>query len=454
MRCLSSVLAPCLLLGLAACGPSSGSGGQGGVDAGPDIDPGDLAVIRGTVWAPGNAPGMVPAGHEIPVSAAHVYLGTSSPPPIPQEAHCDACTQLGGIFTDARGAFSLQGIVPGTYWLVIQKGQFRRERQVTVAAGEVLDLSTAESTLPSVHDPQGGLWVPRIALASGVFDDMQDILGKMGLGEVDASGKFIAASAAGNFDVYANGGDIDGVALGSLTQLVSNLETMLRYHIIFIPCAGSLHTAALNNQNVLMNIRQYVAAGGKLYVTDWSGEWADNVFPAQITFYDGLFGSVDTPPEAWDPVNQVWNTSMFGDADGSPSYTSEHAEATDLDLYAWLDGQRGPLARGGEGIFSASDFVITGNWNHIEQLTTVVVGTDADGNPVEDTPRTYIVGDDGLPGGKKPLTVTFEPVGCGRVLYSTYHTTEGTHVGLVPQERALLYLIMEIGLCKEGPIID
>jgi hypothetical protein len=203
-----------------------------------------------------------------------------------------------------------------------------------------------------------------------------------------------------------------------------------------------------------MNIRQYVAAGGKLYVTDWSGEWADNVFPAQITFYDGPFGSVDTPPEAWDPVNQTWNTSLFGDADGSPAYASEHAEAIDADLYAWLDGQRGPLARGGEGTFSPSDFVITGNWNHIEELTTVVVGLDENGSPVEDTPRTWIIGDDGFPGGKKPLTVTFEPTGCGRVLYSTYHTTENTHVGLVPQERALLYLIMEIGLCKEGPIID
>jgi hypothetical protein len=454
MRRLLPALAPFLLLALTGCGPNTGSDGQGGPDASPDVDPGDLATIRGTVWAPGNAPGMVPAGHEIPVSEAHVYLSSTQPPPIPQEAHCDACTQVGGLFTNARGEFALGSVVPGTYWLVIQKGQFRRERQITVAAGETIELSAAESALPSVHDPQGGTWVPRIALASGIFDDMQDILGKMGLGEVDASGKFVAASAAGNFDVYSNGGDIDGVALGSLATLVSSLDTMLRYHIIFIPCAGSLHTAALNNQDVLMNIRQYVAAGGKLYVTDWSGEWADNVFPAQITFDDGIFGSVDTPAAAWDATNQVWNTSMFGDADGSPSYTSEHAEAIDPDLYAWLDGQRGPLARGGEGTFAASDFVITGNWNHIEELTTVVVGTDDDGNPVEDVPRTYIIGDDGLPGGKKPLTVTFEPVGCGRVLYSTYHTTEGTHAGLVPQERALLYLIMEIGLCKQGPIID
>ena len=40
------------------------------------------------------------------------------------------------------------------------------------------------------------------------------------------------------------------------------------------------------------------------------------------------------------------------------------------------------------------------------------------------------------------------------MLYSTYHTAESTHVGLLPQERVLLYLIMEIGVCKTGPVID
>ena len=55
----------------------------------------------------------------------------------------------------------------------------------------------------------------------------------------------------------------------------------------------------------------------------------------------------------------------------------------------------------------------------------------------------------GEPTPKKPLTVTYEPTGCGRVLFSTYHTTDSTHVGLVPQERVLLYLIMQIGMCQE-----
>ena len=48
--------------------------------------------------------------------------------------------------------------------------------------------------------------------------------------------------------------------------------------------------------------------------------------------------------------------------------------------------------------------------------------------------------------------MSFEPAGCGRVLFSTYHTTESQHAGLYPQERILLYLIMEIGTCRDPKI--
>ena len=51
-----------------------------------------------------------------------------------------------------------------------------------------------------------------------------------------------------------------------------------------------------------------------------------------------------------------------------------------------------------------------------------------------------------------PHAVTFEP-SCGRVLYSTYHTAQKSHAWLVPQERVLLHLIMELGVCNAGPIL-
>jgi hypothetical protein len=180
------------------------------------------------------------------------------------------------------------------------------------------------------------------------------------------------------------------VAIDTLTNLVSDLDRMLTYDIIFIPCSGSSNTAALQDENVLRNIRDFVAAGGKLYVTDWSGEWSDNVFPAQVE----LDGFADTPASAYDPISDTWNSSEFGTANGFPSYTSEMAEAVNDDLALWLEGQSGPLAEGGQGAFIASDMTIEGNWNHIVGLHQVEVGVDEFGMTILDQPAKYVIGDD------------------------------------------------------------
>lgn len=438
----------CALLALCACGPADRtSPSEFAVDAGGEGGGGESGVARvtGTVWAPGNAPGMVPPGHEIPVAGAMVYFGRVKPEPIPQRVECVPCVEAppSAQITDAKGSFELHP-APGTYWLVVQKAQFRIEQQIVITSDQVLGAEF--TTLPSIHDPEHGKWIPHIALAAGDYDAMESILGKMGIGAVGPDGTFIPQSASGAFDVYSNGGAIDNVAKGRLTALVRDLDKMMNYHIIFIPCAGDSNRAALRDPDVLRNIREYVRAGGRLYVTDWSGEWADNVFPEQIQ----LKGAVDTPATAYNAALDRWDTTKFRNADGSPPYSSPDAEAVDPDLARWLDGQVG----GYGWPIDASAFLVEGNWDHIAALHDVEVGVDSEGQPIIDAPRPYVTGSDGTAGGKKTLTATFEPTGCGRVLYSTYHTTESTHVGLEPQERVLLYLLLEIGVCKDDPVVE
>ena len=41
--------------------------------------------------------------------------------------------------------------------------------------------------------------------------------------------------------------------------------------------------------------------------------------------------------------------------------------------------------------------------------------------------------------------------GCGRMMYSTFENSSTPHAGLNPQELALLYMILEIGVCFEDP---
>jgi hypothetical protein len=266
-----------------------------------------------------------------------------------------------------------------------------------------------------------------------------------------------------DFDIYANGGNLDSQAIGPLSQLVENYNVMQQYHIIFIPCSTQTYFSGTGLSGapyqVLENLRQYVSDGGKLYVTDWSGEWEDNIFPEQIRFES----YIDTPPEAWD--GSAWNVNLFNDADGGSSYYSYHALAVDPDLNAWLHEQYGPIIEQGggysEGTYDASNFVVEGKYDYIEELVSVQIGFENE-VPVIDVPHAFVIGDEGgTPStctgggvGCSVLTATFEPVGCGRVLYSTYHTTETPHQGLVPQERVLAYLIMEIGVCKSGPIVE
>jgi hypothetical protein len=431
--------------------------------AGPDTtEPGASGGFTGTVWAPGNAPGQVPSGQEIPVSGALVYLSLTPPAPIPQQAYCAACQSppARAVLSDSRGQFTVQGYVPSRYWLVVEKGQFRREVQVDVVEGAPALLPVDQTQLPSRNAPSEGLTTPRIAMAVGASDHLEDILGKMNMGDIDSSGRYVPESGTGVLDIYSNGGSDGGVAVGSLGDLVRDPARLDDYHIIFIPCSGTSNTSVLNDQAVLRNLRNYVAAGGNLYVTDWSGEWADNVFPAQIELGSSGFGGIfdfgeeiDTPASAYNAATNTWNTSQFGTADGD-SYDTPNAEVVEPFMQAWLNGQQGPTANSSSvSTYNALSFEVTGNWNFIEAVTAVEVGTDGGGVPIVDTPTVWVIGGQDLrPTPKRPLTVSYEPAGCGRVVFSTYHTTGGAHIGLVPQERVLLYLIMEIGTCRNPKI--
>jgi len=448
---MKATIALVLLLG---CGPTSvasdDEGGSG--DGGGPPPPPPAGSLAGTVWAPGNAPGMVPDGHEIPVAGAIVYLAGEPPAPIPDEVYCDRCElrPYSYVVSDAKGGFTLGGIGPGTHRLVIEKAQFRIETMVEVPADVGVALDADATTLPSRHDPDGGLWLPRVAIAIGDSDHIEDIFGKMGLLDVDGAGAVVEASFASTDRIVLYGNPIDppypAHHAGTITDLFGDLDEMKRFHIIFVPCNYDSDVSALATPAVRQNIRDYVAAGGKLYVTDWSAEWEDAAYPEFI----GFDPSQDTTPA-------MAGAGAINVGDGDFGHFALHGRAEDPTLATWLDGQEAPLVIpiGGEeqdfpseyevGVIDAEDFVIEGNWSLIRELPEVTIGD------VTTRAKTWISGD--YLGSTYPHTVTFEP-SCGRVLYSTYHTAQKTHQGLVPQERVLLHLIMEIGVCNDGPIVD
>jgi hypothetical protein len=456
----SSFLVMAFVAAVAACGPAKrGDDFGNGSGSGSGNSCTACGTLTGKVYAPKWGPGQVPSGQEIPIFGANVYVSAVQPQPIPDHVYCQACVDApdNAVVTDHDGSFSLT-IEPGHYWFVIEKGQFRLEQELDVALGTVA-LSPMLTTLPSRQDNANGAFIPRIAIAYGNYDAVGDILAKIGIGTLN--GEKNPHTTAGIDDGDSTSEitfyDYDTTGVGSVAELVSNLDEMSKYHIIFFPCSTEVDDTLLADQAVLKNIRQYVAAGGKIYVTDWSGETADRAFPPQLTLGDGGFeGDIDSVG-TYDPVAFTGTLTAQGTADGD-LYTATDGKAVDPDLEAWLGLQTGPNEDDAMiGLYNPNQFTVVDNWNWISKLNSVMKGSDMDGMPVYDDPKAWITGSDESGHGPHPLAVTYEPTGCGKVLYSTFQTSGASademHAGLMPQERVLLFLIMEIDACTQNPII-
>lgn len=391
----------------------AGAGGSGGtgvnLDAGLDGDepPPAVATLIGTVLAPEGT---------IPISGALVYLTKNAPPPIQDGVFCDKCVKLDFstpyTLSGPDGGFHLGVPATGSYQLVVQKGQFRRVRPIEVGAGNVA-VPLASSTLPAKSDAAAGDSIPKMAIVEPVWDSIDISLARLGLGTLAPTGLFGALQVdrpTAPYDYY------DGLAgaKGGHDAILKNWSTLSQYHIVFLPCAWSDQTTCdptspATDPTVQKNLRDFVAKGGKLYVTDYSYEFVRQIFPQYVDWKNqtGAVGSACLP-SSWDGA----------------------ASSPDPGLTAWLATQ---------GITA---FDVKESWTAIA-ATHPGNTTDPDGKPITVTPKVWV--EASTPWGKLPATVSFEQA-CGRVLFSTYHT-EGSSKTMLPQERALIYILLEVAVC-------
>jgi hypothetical protein len=246
------------------------------------------------------------------------------------------------------------------------------------------------------------------------------------------------------FDLY-NG--IDDPDFGGTPDAVADLDALLydpvelaRYDVLFVNCSHDDFEDVLTDPDVRDNLEGYVARGGRLYVTDWSYDYVEQVsqFSDRIDFAPG---PSDGAPEPRD------------DAAVGPEGVTIDAHVEDADLASWLEAVED--VAGGELISERRTVQIS----HLASDWVMQYGAD------EGLGKVWLRGDagGGLE-GSRPLTTTFDYQSCGRVLYSSYHTTgreepdwdEGpnyvfpsycTGSGLTPQERVLLYLILHVADC-------
>lgn len=424
MRPTSRILVafPLLAVTAIALAPGCGSSDELGLPSGPDDgglgggvvapDTGDPTLGDAAPPAIGFVTGKVVAPEgTIPIAGALVYLTRSSPPAIPSGVYCDKCVRLDSFsftYSEPDGTFRLPVHAEGDFFMVTQKGQFRRIRRVTVGKG-VQASNPDDTRLPGRTDTANGDAIPKMFIAEANFDAIANSLRKLGVREYDTPPPLPFPPP------FPPPPEDD---------TLTNATKLNRYHIVFVPCAGrtandigsgpactGIYAPDAAEQRVM---KDYIAAGGKLYVTDWSYEYVKQTWPGFIQF-------------------KTMSGSGIGSACTITSYSGA-AKWDDPSLSSWMSAI-------GEG-----NARLEKSYIRIDS-TRAQPGVDEEGRSTTITPKVWastLV--DGVP---RAATVSFQDR-CGRVLYSTYHA-EGTDNGgsstLLAQEKALFHILLEVSTC-------
>lgn len=365
-------------------------------------------AVTGVVYAPNGVD---------PVAGASVHVAVGLMP-LPQTVQCETCAVKGKfsahVYTKADGSFRLDKVPNGVpFKLGIQKGHFRRFLDVTVDECSTLDLPKAQTTLPGKNKQFGPYdSIPNIAVVSGAWDKMEKVLDKLGVPPSELT-------------IY-NGKDY-GTGSESMQYLIQNAGLMKSFHMVLVNCGTKFEALVTSDGPVRNAIREYVRAGGRLFVTDFSYDYVEQVFPEFIDFEM----SDTTPPT----VPEDHNAAEVGTEN-----LTVYADVLDPDLKAWL-GLPEIKALRPDGKVEIVGF--STGWAVQKTVDVALTGKVWVSGPVK-----WWGGS-----GVRPLTTSFEFLdkdkkGCGRVIFSSYHTW-GDATELLPQERILEYLLLEIGTCIE-----
>jgi hypothetical protein len=427
-------------------GADSGGGEAGILDFGQSCN-GTPTILTGTVFAPNGVD---------PIPNVRVYAAVQiNPYPA---SYCDKCAApidpaYASATTAANGTFSLNlDTVPAspTITFTIQIGRFRKHTTLNVTACTTTSLPAPASGstpaqlvgTPNVLPGSSAAGdIPRIAVSTGNVDHLDQVLTTLGITEWDC---YEGRDVTSNPSCTPLGGKniaqvlYDGTATG-----------ISQYHMAFLSCAPDAYayfmahpptgvTSAEYQQGITNNTQTWVAAGGRVFVTDTSYDYIAQAFPAAIT-WAGDAGS----PQPIDGAN-------LGCAPAGTGATSAHAvlyptTIDDPTLAAWLSVVNIlPTPTPTPAIAQ-----IQGYYQPWSQMSSLASGTTlvADGAmPVDPSYATDMCN---APTMKDvPLTATFDVPSCGRVEFSSYHTYTGTGASATAaNEKIMEYEIFNAAVC-------
>jgi len=376
----------------------------------PTVAQKGVGTITGTVYAPNGSD---------PIPGATVYV-LATPVAKTSFAAVNVWDPSGAstkTITAADGTFTLGNVPAGATTIYIIKGFFKKAFVANVTPDITTSVSKALTTLPASTDLASGVGIPKIAVVQGAWDKIEDVLAKLGLGSVDSTGALKPGTQKFTF-------------ITDSSTLLANATELGKYNILIFNCGPT--SPAVTNSTAIANLRKFVQDGGRLYVTDWSSDLVEQAFPEFMRWYGGTDTSPSTPE------------SVGGARVGTAGITVA-ATVVDAEMKKWLAIVKTGNPQTPTNSLSSLN---TDGTIHIEDFLGGWVVMDGPhlgdaGNSVVVHIKGDVIWNGGS--GSKPLTISF-PVGSngGKVLYSSYHTSEVAHPYFLPQERVLQYLLFEM----------
>lgn len=418
------------LLGLAAvtltaCG---GSSTEKPVVTPPPINQDTTADIQGQIFLPDGT---------TPLSNATVYVsGTSSNTALLSKTANRTCPEPDVSYeaytcTQGDGRFTLAGLDKNNHELIAYKGAFQLSFMVdtTNAAGTTF---TADPVSLDADLQQGDT---KMAVVTGDYDAMQNVLAKSGFGTVDEIGQLILGTET--FDIYNGNESSDFANYPGFSSLFAiddstGTERIHNYDIVFINCGAweygedtDTGIVVPEDDHTIAVLQAFVNAGGRLYATDLAYDYIEQAFPSYIDFY------ADTSsPDIAESLNAA--------EQGDDATLIEAGTVLDTNLLTFLQNTTCTALEGEQCLNEDGTVFIEGflsSW-------AIMNGAHENAEGVSFYIQADILSYDSDAPLLRPLTTAFN-VGAGRVLFSSYHSEDHGDTGLFPQERILQYLIFE-----------
>lgn len=315
-----------------------------------------------------------------------------------QDGEGDTTEQV-GTFTDDAGHFELESLDPDDNITVrvvdergfaftwnVRAGENGGPLQDLTVMPEGINLTAGQTCQPLLPDDGR-----RYLVVEGIYDRIEDALVRNGIQpEIEPFPQGI--------DDWAN-------------NLFSNQERVSSFDVIFINCGAEDHELAVPgglSAAARTGLKRYVEQGGSLYVSDWSYEFVEQVFPDRVDF----FGPDATFDGAQQAVGGVYNARVLDD-----------------ELQQSLGLSEFPISFS----FQAGSII-----SQVAEGVTIYLETDM---KYRHDGREDIL-------ANTPVTVGFN-AGLGRVIFTSFHQETNPEDGTTetlqgPEDDVLQYLIFDL----------